>query len=341
MNRPILLLGALLPACAGAPSQIPIPANVTAIEQASGTTALLIGISPVNEQVVWAAGTGGTYVRTTDGGATWTPGKVPGAEALQFRDVHALDANTAWLLSIGNADSSRIYFTRNAGATWTLQYVNQEAKAFYDCLDFWDARRGLVIGDAVDGKTMMLSTVDGGAHWEQVPASRLPAALEGEGSLAASGTCLITRPGGHAWVAAATAPATARLLHTSDHGRSWSVDTVPLTSIASVAFRDDRHGMVLGFDSTAASASTDDGGRTWVRGGAPPFAGGVYGGVYVPGARAPAVVAVGPNGLAYSRDDGMSWTLIDRNNHWSVAFASPRAGWAIGARGRITRLSGF
>jgi hypothetical protein len=67
----------------------------------------------------------------------------------------------------------------------------------------------------------------------------------------------------------------------------------------------------------------------------------VYGGAIVPGAKPPAVVAVGPGGLAWSRDDGATWTVINNNIYWSVGFASPRAGWAVGARGRITKLSGF
>ena len=48
--------------------------------QQSGTTQLLISVSPVNSHVVWAAGTGGTYVVTTDGGETWKAAVVPGAE---------------------------------------------------------------------------------------------------------------------------------------------------------------------------------------------------------------------------------------------------------------------
>ena len=72
-----------------------------------------------------------------------------------------------------------------------------------------------------------------------------------------------------------------------------------------------------------------------------PLASGVWGGVYVPGAARPTVVAVGPAGSAYTRDDGATWVSIDSSNYWSVGFASPRAGWAVGTRGRITRLSGF
>ena len=60
----------------------------TLTPQTSGTTQLLIAVSPVNSRVVWASGTGGTYVVTTDGGNTWKAGVVPGAESLQFRAVH-------------------------------------------------------------------------------------------------------------------------------------------------------------------------------------------------------------------------------------------------------------
>ncbi len=69
----------------------------TLTPQQSGTTQLLIAVSPVNSRVVWAAGTGGTYVVTTDGGSTWKSGVVPGAESLQFRDVQWLSEQVAYL----------------------------------------------------------------------------------------------------------------------------------------------------------------------------------------------------------------------------------------------------
>ena len=311
----------------------------TAADQASGTTQLLIGISVVNERVVWVSGTGGTFVRTTDGGATWRAGRVPGADTLQFRDVYAADANTAWLLSIGTGAASRIYVTHDAGLTWTLQLTNDEPKGFYDCLDFWSPSRGLAVGDGVDGRMVVLETRDGGTGWTRIPPERLPPAPPGEGSFAASGTCVIARPGGEAWIAVGTPGSL--LLHTRDYGATWATDSVPVAGITSVSFRDRADGVVVGFDSTAAAAATHDGGRTWTRGGPPPFPSGVYGGVYVPGARTPTVVAVGPGGSAFSLDDGATWQPIDGNAYWSVAFASPRAGWMVGPHGRITKLGGF
>ena len=341
---------ALVVAVANAVGPTPASGQVTATAQTSGTTALLIAVSPVNERVVWVSGSLGTYLRTTDGGATWSAARVPGADSLQFRDVHAVDANTAYLLSIGNGNQSRIYKTTDAGAHWTRQFTNPDSAGFYDCMDFWDPKRGVVIGDAVGSDIVILTTADGGAHWNRVPSSSLPRAQPTEGSFAASGTCLVARPGGHAWIVASN-PDHGRVLHTANFGKTWSVDTLPITTRAgsgpqSIAFRDATHGIALGGGNSAQAgdafaATTSDGGRTWTTRASPPLRTGVWGGVYVRGATKPTVVAVGPAGAVWSRDEGVTWTPIDTLNYWSVGFASPRAGWAVGTQGRITKLSGF
>jgi photosystem II stability/assembly factor-like uncharacterized protein len=327
-----------------------IMAQVTRTPQTSNTNVLLISVSAVNDRIVWASGAQGTYLRTTDGGATWRAARVPDADSLQFRDVHAVDANTAYLLSIGNGSQSRIYKTTDAGAHWTLQYTNPDSAGFYDCMDFWDARRGIVIGDALGGDIAILRTTDGGANWTRIPPANLPRAQPNEGSFAASGTCLVAKPGGHAWIVASNADR-GRVLHTADYGATWSVDTLPLTTRAgsgpqSVAFRDTRHGMALGGGNAAQAgdlftATTNDGGKTWVARTSVPLKIGVWGGVYVPNAKRPTVVAVGPGGAVWSNDEGVTWTPIDSLNYWSVGFASPRAGWAVGTQGKITKLSGF
>src|SRR5881396_196143 len=70
--------------------------------QNSGTSQGLIAVSPVNSRVVWASGRGGTFTVTTDGGRHWKAGVVPGAEALQFRDVQGVSDKVAYLQSIGD-----------------------------------------------------------------------------------------------------------------------------------------------------------------------------------------------------------------------------------------------
>lgn len=336
-------------------SSTPGPAAVEVVSlssaaQASGTQALLIAVSPVNDQVAWAAGTQGTWLRTTDGGTTWVAGRVPEADSLQFRDVHGVDASTALLLSIGNGAQSRVYRTTDGGARWTVQQVNPDSAGFYDCMDFWDARRGLLVGDAVDGRIVMLTTRDGGSSWSRVAASALPPAQQGEGSFAASGTCVEAIAGGHAWVIM-NGDGRARLLRTADYGRTWATETLPITARAgsgaqSVSFRDARHGVVFGggYDAVAGDilvATTGDGGDTWQPREAPMFKVGSWAGAFVPGARTPTLVAAGPNGSAWARLEAgtLAWTPIDSANYWSLGFASPRVGWAVGTRGRVTKLS--
>ena len=347
---PVLFTIALAACTPAAPTLEPAAAPPSHILQVSNTTALLIAVAAVNDSVAWVSGAGGTWGRTLDGGATWQSGRVPGADSLQFRDVYALDANRAWLLSIGNGAQSRIYRTTDGGAHWELQFKNVDSSAFFDCMDFWDAQRGIVVGDEVRGRATLLTTRDGGAHWTRRADAEAPTTAKGEGSFAASGTCLVTRPGGHAWIVSADAAQT-RVLHSRDYGDTWSSHALPFsvragTGAQSVSFRDATSGMAFGGGSTAKAgdqnvAFTRDGGATWELRSPLPLASGAWGGVYIPGARRPVVVVVGPSGSVFSRDEGATWTPIDSLNYWSVGFASPRAGWAVGTRGRITKLGGF
>ena len=136
-------LPALLAACAAL-------AQTWTIHPA-GTTASLRGASAVTPKIAWASGTGGTYLQTTDGGATWRAATVPGAEKLDFRDIQAFDDRTAYLLSSGPGGQSRIYKTTDAGRHWILQFTNPDSTGFFDALAFWDARTGIVLGDPVGG----------------------------------------------------------------------------------------------------------------------------------------------------------------------------------------------
>lgn len=317
--------------------------------QDSGVDVLLQAVSPVNEKIVWVSGHGGTWLRTLDGGATWSGGTVPGADTLQFRDVHALSADRAWLLSAGPADMSRIYRTEDGGESWTLQWTNDEAEGFYDCLSMFDERRGLAYGDAVNGELRILRTTDGGETWSRVAPDRLPAALAGEGGFAASGTCLAIGAQNVAWIGTGNAES-ARVLRTADRGWSWMASEAPLVAgeaagITSVAFRDERFGLVVGGHLGRPDEHTDnvalstDGGVTWTPGGSLRMAGAAYGAAWVPGAGSLLAVAVGPGGADWSADGGMHWEALDDRNWWGIGFASPVAGWITGPEGRIARVS--
>src|SRR5258708_9183049 len=79
-----------------------IVAVATLVQQESHTRSLLQAVSAVNDSFVWVSEHRATWARTTDGGGTWTPGAMSGADStLQLPYVHAVDANTAYLLAPG------------------------------------------------------------------------------------------------------------------------------------------------------------------------------------------------------------------------------------------------
>jgi len=313
--------------------------------QTSGVTARLRGVSAVNNRVAWASGSGSTVLRTEDGGSSWKKITVT-SDTLDFRDIDAIDEQTAYVLSIGNGAASRIYKTIDGGATWTLQFRNDDPKRFLDAMSFWDADHGIVIGDSIDRRFDILLTSNGGKNWTRVLPDIPPPALENEGAFAASGTNIAAYGKKYAWIGLGAA-ARGRVLYTSDAGRHWKVFETPIKSgqpsgIFSIAFRDQRHGIIVGGDYQKEKeaidnlAITSDGGETWklVKG----LSGFRSVVAYVPGTTS--LIALGPAGGDYSTDDGHTWTRMDGPGVDTFSFArGQRFGWGAGARGIIGRLS--
>ncbi len=325
------------------------------VMQRSGTTVRLRGVSAVSSRVAWASGDKGTFARTVDGGRNWTSGTVPGAEELDFRDVDAFDANTAYLLSIGEGDKSRIYKTTDGGRRWELQFKSERAAAFFDSMAFWDRDHGIAVSDPVGGRFLVIQTADGGRTWKETPAEGMPLALEGEGAFAASGTCIAVQGRTNVWFATG-GPNGARVFSSTDGGRTWAVATTPLVSgksagVFSITFWDARRGVVVGGDYTKEGetgnnvAVTTDGGRTWALIKGAGLSGYRSCVVFVPGTGSrkatPTLFAVGPTGSEYSTDGGNSWTSFGTGGYHSADFAGPKnAGWAVGERGVIAKYSG-
>jgi photosystem II stability/assembly factor-like uncharacterized protein len=345
--------------------------------QQSNTTQLLISVSPVDSRVVWAAGTGGTYVVTTDGGDHWKSAVVPGAENDQFRDVHAVSDKIAYLMSIGNHTTDfNVYKTIDGGAHWTIQFTNEDPLAFYDCFAFWTPDRGITHSDSGNGVFPDIRTTNGHT-WESI-ASNMPPALPGEASFAASGTCIAAEGKTNAWIATGGSTI-ARILATKDGGNTWNAYDTPLLSSpsaggVSVAFRDSRHGILGGGDldsnTSADAASSDDGGRTWTLTTAPPLQGAIFCLAYVRGTQHSEEDGFGeefnhrddqgrgeefertvvittetePNftsgEAAFTPDEGRTWVPIpNASGYWAVAFANPQAGWFVGNNGQILKIS--
>lgn len=251
----------------------------------SHTKENLRGVSAVSRDIAWASGAHGTYLRTTDGGRTWTPGQVSDAAALDFRAVVAFSADEAFLMSAGSGEQSRIYYTSDGGRHWQLQFTNMNPKGFFDSMVFWNSKHGVVLGDPIPDESGILKfevlLTDDGQNWRAVPSAELPAAMEGEGAFAASNTCVaIIRSasmssGSDANIWFATGGKVARVFHSADRGQNWQVFDTPIVhgpesaGIFSIAFRDAMHGVIAGGDYKHPNddgpnlAFTEDGGKTW------------------------------------------------------------------------------
>ena len=246
----------------------------------SHTAENLRGVSAVSRQTAWASGTHGTCLHTLDGGRSWTPAQIPEARTLDFRAVVAFSPDEAFLMSAGPGDQSRIYHTSDGGLDWQLQFKNDKPKGFFDSMAFWDSKHGVVLGDPVADDTgklkfELLFTEDG-QTWHAMAAAQLPDALEGEGAFAASNSSIAklrSANDGNIWFA--TGGKAARVFHSADRGQTWTVVATPLVhgpdsaGIFSMAFRDARHGIVVGGDYKHPTeevpnvAFTSDGGKTW------------------------------------------------------------------------------
>lgn len=326
---PIVALLLLAGACANA--------GVRVLPQDSGVDARLRGISAVDGDVAWASGRNGTVLRTRDGGRSWQKIVVPGAGALDFRDIEAFDAETAVLLAIGPGEASRVYRTADGGETWELALQNHDPRGFFDCMAF-DGQRGWLLGDPVDGRFQLFASEDSGRSW--TPANG-PAAVEGEAAFAASGTCIARS---RTALAVVTGGAQARIHVRNDGDGHWSevhngleagAESKGGFSVAPLA----GDFIVVGGDFLnegvpAESLMFEYSHATGVSGSPWRPTPGYRSGVACMGA-AGTCIAVGPTGVdAWS---GTAWIPVSTTGYDAIDFAG-NTGWASGDQGRIARI---
>jgi photosystem II stability/assembly factor-like uncharacterized protein len=302
----------------------------------SPSTASLRGLSAVDANIAWASGTGGTILKTTDGGKSWTSHNIAGD--LDFRDVQAFDAKVAVVMSAGPGAKSRIYRTEDGGQQWTLVHQNQQEKGFFDSVAFWDRRRGILVGDPVDGRFTILTTINGGVTWRPIAPAGMPPANPDEGAFAASGTSIAVQRNGLAWFATGGERG-GRVFRSKDWGTTWEAVQTPIrhdsasAGIFSLFFRDPDNGFAVGGDykkpaeATGTMVITNDGGASWK---ATPGLSGYRSAIAVSQTK---MVATGPDGSDISEDGGKTWTSIP-----GPGFHSLSKTFASGAGGRLSKV---
>jgi photosystem II stability/assembly factor-like uncharacterized protein len=309
------------------------------------TTASFRGLSVVSDKVTWASGTRGTVIRSVDGGTTWSVDSIPNGAAFDLRGVHA----TSDLVAHVAATAGRIWKTTDGGKTWAMTYQAADTSMFLDAIVFRNDREGFALGDPMNAQFVILVTSDGGETWREALGAARPIANDGEAAFAASGTSLVLFGARFGWLG--TGGATARVYRTIDGGATWHAHASAIPAKAgsggvfSVAFADSLHGVVVGGDyqqpdsAAGTAAMTVDGGVTWT----PPlqFPRGYRSGVAMRRTEAGRLVAVavGTSGSDLSREGGKNWMPLDGTAFNAVQFAPSGVAFAVGARGRIARLT--
>lgn len=310
----------------------------------TNTTSHFRALSVVDDRVAWVSGSQGTFGKTINGGTTWKFRPIKNFEKLEFRALFAFDSLRAVIANAGAP--AYVLYTKDGGENWSVAYTNEHKDAFIDGMDFWNANEGMVYGDAIDGRMLLLRSHDGGMSWNELPFDERPALKEGEGSFAASGTGI--RCMGDQDVLIATGGKTSRLWISDDRGARWAVFNPPIlqgetmTGIFSVAFRDSLHWIIVGGNYEKDTLKTDhvfytqDGGNQWMRPAIPTR--GLRECVeFISG---DTVVSSGPKGIDLSYDKGKNWQPLSDDRQFSVIRKARRGSLIVlaGAKGKVAVL---
>lgn len=259
----------------------------------------------------------------------------------EFRSI-AHTSKEVFVLSVGNP---ALLYKSGDHSKMELVYTEAADTVFYDAMTFWNDAEGIAVGDSMEGCLSILITRDGGYHWKKLPCEVLPKGMEGEGAFAASNTN-IKIIGNHTWIATTNG----RIFYSADKGLTWKVVQAPVIhekateGIYSIDFYDENLGFAIGGDYTqpknnkANKAITKDGGNTWqliAEGDEPAYMSCVQ---FVPNTKGMGLVAIGFNGISYSKDKGTTWEKMSDEGFYTLRFKNDTVAYAAG-KGRISKLS--
>ena len=145
------------------------------------------GLAVPNSNTIWASGSKGSIAKSVNRGTDFEWMQVKGYESRDFRSIHAWDDKEAIIVAV--AAPAIILKTKDGGISWYKVYENADTLMFLDAIHFKDATNGLVVGDPISNHIFLLSTVDKGENWNQIPSSYFKTPLEkGEAFFASSGS---------------------------------------------------------------------------------------------------------------------------------------------------------
>ena len=261
----------------------------------------------------------------------------------EYRAVAATD-DDFFMLSVGSP--ALLYKTGDSGAM-ELVYKEENEKAFYDAMAFWNNKEGIAIGDPTNNCISIIITRDGGKTWKKLSCDLLPEVIEGEAAFAASNSNIAIK-GDKTWIL--SGGMTSRVYFSPDKGATWEVFDTPLldgkatTGGYTMDFYDENFGIILGGDytnpegNTGNKAITTDGGKTWeliAEGQEPGYKSSVR---FMPNTGGEKIIATGFSGISISKDSGKTWEELSNEGFYTLRFKNDSVAYAAG-KGRIAKLT--
>ncbi len=290
--------------------------NLSVTTQASSTKSTLMSIQFRTLQNGWAVGTGGTILKTIDGGKKWK--RVTSGTSTLLTSVFFVDSSNGWVTGAGGFLSR----TTNGGESWLPQSLDTQQALYGSTLrpqmsDGWS-------GEEARSFTRSMAANIG---WNR-PAARQRRSMRR--------TFLTTRKG-------TIVGALGTVLSTDDGGATWTPqETQHAVTLFDVFLTDSTTGWAVG--NAGALFQTTDGGAKWVDQTLPcgktctrltdllkvRFTSPQEGWI------------VGERGMLYrTTDAGLTWSegkSIASSSLFGLSFPDATHGWASGENGTIVHL---
>lgn len=293
-----------------------------------GVPALQRALSSVafaGPSVAVALGTDARYIRSTNGGLTWTQSTGPLASNESGRIAFA-DANVGVIVTSRSSGGS-ILRTTDAGANWSFAFNSGRMRS----VAFGSPTVGVAVGLSSSGTpARILRTADAGVTWTESTVSGQGLTDFTDVAFADVNTVIV--------VGGVTRRST-------DGGQTFSPVTTPPGDAYQVAFGSPQVGVVVGFSGQVFW--TADGGQNWTAGTGAALAtvARFHDVTFLDSTTAIAVgQGAGRGVILRSSDGGRTWTSVDAGItgvliNYAVAFGSPTDGVVTGDTGSVLRTT--
>jgi photosystem II stability/assembly factor-like uncharacterized protein len=286
-------------------------------------------INVINENLIFAVGNGGTVMKTTDGGITWTILNTGTTKNLRQADF-LQNGLSGYAVGYTQGAGSSIIKTSDGGINW--QNININQIYYLSSIDFFNEQTGFVGGSIGLDINFIFRSTDGGLNWSQSDSLD-----EGIIAIKFPFDNLTGFASGHH-----NGSGNNSIYKTTDGGTNWIRKSMPVLSpfgdIKSFYFVSNQIGYAAG---NRTILQTTDFGETWFS---------VYTGnesfksICFPENETTGYVVGDFNTALKTTDGGSNWQILNTNvsvTHYynSVAFVTNQSGFIVGSNGIILKTT--